>query len=111
MSATESAPLKLTRQNCSVFLDEQESFMKKMKEEMEMKVTKLLDRQSMLEDKLGTSDSQRKVSEDRAAELHEELAELQMVVKAQRQVIEEMEETSSGWRIFRLMSVSAAVCM
>jgi DNA repair exonuclease SbcCD ATPase subunit len=97
-SATESTPLKPTKQDCSAFLDEQENFMRKMKEEMEMKVVKLLDRQSVLEDKLDTCDRQRKGSEDRATELHEELAELQMVVKAQWQVIEEAEGTSSGLR-------------
>jgi hypothetical protein len=95
VSTTESAPLKLTKESCSEFLDEQEVFVKKRQGEMEMELTELVNRQAVLADKLEASDSQRKASEERAAELYKELVELQMVVEAQRQVIEEMEMTSS----------------
>jgi hypothetical protein len=101
VSTTESVPLKLTKESCSEFLDEQEVFVKKMQDEMEMELAELVDRQAVLADKLEASDSQRKASEERAAKLYKELSELQMVVEAQRQVIEGMKEreTSSGLEI------------
>jgi hypothetical protein len=99
VSTTESAPSKLTKESCSEFLDEQEVFVKKMQDEMEMELAELVNRQAVLADKLGASDSQRKASEGRAAELYKELAELQMVVEAQRKVIEKMEGTGSGLEI------------
>jgi hypothetical protein len=96
VTTTESAPLKLTKESCSEFLDEQEVLVKKRQGEMEMELMELVSLQEVLADKLEASDSQRKASEERAVELHKELAESQMVVEAQRQVIEEMKETSSG---------------
>jgi hypothetical protein len=113
VSTTESAPLKLTKESCSEFLDEQEVFVKKMQDEMEMELTELVNRQAVLADKLEASDSQRKASEERAAELYKELAELQMVVEAQRQVIEEMEdEQVQDWRFLRLnVRLSRHVCV
>jgi hypothetical protein len=88
--ATELKSTELSKQDCKGYLDEQENKVEKMKAKMKV----MSDRQLVSEDKLVLCLEQREKGEGQMKELQDDLAEVRIVLDAQRQVIAEAEELS-----------------